>query len=118
MDERKRRGNEGEALVAQYLRRKQYTILETQFRTRHGEIDLIARSPEDILCFVEVKTRKDNHFTAAREAVTLSKQRRLYAAAQIYLMQHCDAEPLCRFDVAEVYLTGNTPSIHYIAQAF
>lgn len=118
MDERKRRGNEGETLTAQYLRDRQYRILETQFRTRYGEIDLIARSPEGILCFVEVKTRKNASFATAREAVTPAKQRRLYAAAQQYLIWRDAAESLCRFDVAEVYCTEESPDINYIEQAF
>lgn len=118
MDERKRRGNEGEALTAQYLHDKQYQILETQFRTRYGELDLIARSPEGILCFVEVKARRNASFAAAREAVTPAKQRRLYAVAQQYLVWHNLAESLCRFDVAEVYFTGERPKINYIEQAF
>ena len=121
MDERRSRGNRGEAAVAVYLKRKRYTILEQQFRTRRGEIDLIARSPEGILCFVEVKTRKDDTFAAAREFVTPAKQHKIRAAAQAYLMMRGDCESLCRFDVAEVYLkTGflKKPEIHYIEQAF
>jgi len=121
MDERKSRGNRGEALVAVYLRKKKYTILEQQFRTRRGEIDLIARSPEGVLCFVEVKTREDDSFASAREFVTAAKQKRLRAAAGMYLMLRGDSESLCRFDVAEVYLkTGilKKPEINYIEQAF
>ncbi len=121
MDERKRSGDRGEALVAVYLRKKKYTVLEEQFRTRRGEIDLIARSPEGILCFVEVKTRKDDSFACAREFVTPAKQRRIRAAAQAYLVMRGDADSLCRFDVAEVYLkTGilKKPEINYIEQAF
>lgn len=121
MDERKSRGDRGEAVVAVYLKKKKFTILEQQFRTRRGEIDLIARSPEGVLCFVEVKTRKDDSFASAREFVTPAKQRRLRAAAQAYLVMRGDSESLCRFDVAEVYLkTGflQRPEINYIEQAF
>lgn len=121
MDERKSRGNRGEAIVAVYLKRKRYSILEQQFRTRRGEIDLIALSPEGILCFVEVKTREDDSFAAAREFVTAAKQRRIRAAAQYYLMLRGDSDSLCRFDVAEVYLKKGflkNPEINYIEQAF
>lgn len=121
MDPRKNKGNRGEAVVAEYLRKKKYTILEEQFRTRRGEIDIVARSPEGILCFVEVKTREDASFAAAREFVTLAKQRRLRAAAQYYLVVYGEGDALCRFDVAEVYMkTGlfSRPEINYIEQAF
>ena len=57
MDERKRRGDRGEAAVAAALERRGYAIAARQYRCRWGEIDLIARSPEGVLCFVEVKTR-------------------------------------------------------------
>lgn len=121
MDEKKRKGDRGEAAVAAYLKRNGYTILETQFRCRRGEIDLIVRSPEGIVCFVEVKTRKDAEFACAREFVTPAKQRRIRAAAQFYLMKSHDADVFCRFDVAEVYLAEGLfqrPKIGYIAQAF
>ena len=63
-------GDRGEAEVAKYLRKKGYTLLASGYTGPMGEIDLIARSPEGILCFVEVKTRKDDAFAAARDLVT------------------------------------------------
>lgn len=121
MDERKRKGDRGEAAVASYLKRRGYAILEKQFRCRRGEIDLIARSADGVLCFVEVKTRKNAEFAEAREFVTPAKQRRLRAAAQFYLIKYGDADALCRFDVAEVYLSEGIfrrSRISYIPQAF
>ena len=121
MNERKTKGDRGEAAVAVYLRKRKYTILEQQFRTRRGELDIIARSPDGILCFVEVKTRADDSFAAAREFVTPAKQKRIRAAAQAYLVMRGDTESLCRFDVAEVYIKPGIwkqPEIYYIEQAF
>jgi len=121
MDERRQRGNRGEAAVAAYLRRRGYRLLASQFRCRFGEIDLIARTPEGILCFVEVKTRSSSDFALALEAVTPAKQRRLRAAAQAYLAQN-ELDCPCRFDVAEVYPGANSlwdrPEINYIINAF
>lgn len=121
MDERRRWGNQGEDAAADWLRRRQYRVLERQFRCRFGEIDLIAVSPEGILCFVEVKSRSGRGFAQAREAVTAAKQRRLRAAAGYYLSQK-QLDCLCRFDVAEVYPGPGggclTPEIHYIINAF
>lgn len=121
MDNRQRKGDRGEAAVASYLKRQGYTVLERQFRCRRGEIDLIVRSPEGILCFVEVKTRKDAVFAEAREFVTSPKQHRIRAAAQYYLMKSDDSDSLCRFDVAEVYLPDGffkRPKIYYLPRAF
>ena len=120
MTEKKRSGDRGEAIVAAYLRQRGYTVLDTQFRTRRGELDIVARSPENILCFVEVKTRKNADFGEAREFVTPAKQRRLRAAAQLYLVLRADMDTLCRFDVAEVYLgdSKTAPRINYLPQAF
>jgi len=100
MDDRKATGNAGEQAVAVYLLRRGYQLAARQFRCRFGEIDLIAWSPEGILCFVEVKTRTGN-FARGREAVTPAKQRKLRTTAEYYLMQHRLDCP-CRFDVAEV----------------
>ena len=119
MDERRCRGNEGEAAVARYLERRGYRVLERQYRCRYGELDLTAWSPEGVLCFVEVKTRRSGAFAAPREAVTPAKQRRLRNTAAWYLAQRRLDCP-CRFDVAEVYPAagGLPPEINYIISAF
>ncbi len=113
-------GRWGEAVAANYLRRKRYRILESNYRCRLGEIDLIA---EDLryLVFVEVKTRKDDRFASAAEFVDSRKQQRLIAAARLYLSQHETAlQP--RFDVIEVYAPDGPatrrPRIRHIENAF
>ena len=121
MDERKERGNQGEAAVAAALVRRGYRVLERQYRCRWGEIDIIARSPDGVLCFVEVKTRASARFAQAREAVTRNKQKKLRTTAGCYLArQRLDCP--CRFDVAEVYVScrqaGEDLSINYIINAF
>ena len=119
MDERKRLGNQGEEAVAVWLRRQGYRLLASQYRCRFGEIDIIARSREGILCFVEVKTRTDSRFAAPREAVTAAKQRRLRVTAEDYLADTGQGECPCRFDVAEVFPTsGGEMTINYITNAF
>ena len=119
MDERKRLGNQGEEEVARWLRGQGYRILASQYRCRFGEIDLIARSREGVLCFVEVKTRANSRFAAPREAVTPAKQRKLRTAAECYLAQTGQGECLCRFDVAEVFpAPEGEPAINYITNAF
>jgi putative endonuclease len=119
MDDRKKRGDRGENAVAEALERSGHRILERQYRCRWGEIDLIALSPEGVLCFVEVKTRSPRAIAAPREAVTPAKQRRLRDAASWYLAQ-TERDGPCRFDVAEVYPAdaGGRRQINYITSAF
>ena len=99
--ETKALGDFGEERAARYLRRKGYRIVERNYRCRQGEIDIIAERRE-FLVFVEVKLRKDERFAEAREFVTAAKQRRILAAAQLWLAQH-ESERQPRFDVIEVY---------------
>ena len=116
----KNAGNRGEAAAAQYLRRKGYGLLASQWRCRFGEIDLIARK-DGVLCFVEVKTRTNLSCGLPREYVTPQKQQRLRKTAAWYLMVK-DLDCPARFDVAEVYAEGPHPQkaarIEYIENAF
>lgn len=116
--EAKRRGNLGEAAVIAYLRERGWNMVEVNFRSKYGEIDLIAENGE-YLAFVEVKLRKDGDFAAARESVTKAKRRRLRMTAEYYLQWHpTNLQP--RFDVAEVYAPqdGISPEITYLENAF
>ena len=113
-------GQWGEEQVAEKLRRDGWTVVARNFRCRMGELDLVAENGA-FLAFVEVKLRKDDRFASACEAVTASKQRKLRAAAQYYLLRYpTKLQP--RFDVAEVYapqgVRTETPAIYYIENAF
>lgn len=91
----------GEALAAAFLRKRGYHIVATNYRSRYGEIDIIAENAE-YLVFAEVKLRRTAHFGAAREFVDLRKQERLRATASMFLEEHETAlQP--RFDVIEIY---------------
>ena len=94
-------GRYGEAAAAEYLRKKGCRILGMNYRTRLGEIDVIA-SDRRYVMFVEVKLRKSAAFAEAREFVTYAKQRRLAAAAEEWLQANPQTlQP--RFDVIEIY---------------
>lgn len=118
--EARSRGQWGEALVEEDLKRKGWQILERNYRSRFGELDIVA-SKNDILAFVEVKLRKDDRFAPAKAYVTAEKQRKLRITAELYLQQH-ETRLQPRFDVAEVYAPAgrNTaaPWISYIENAF
>ena len=110
----------GEALAAEYLRKKRYQILEANFRTRIGEIDLIA-SNRQYLVFVEVKLRKNADFAMAREFVDYRKQAKIRSTAQLYLAYHpTRLQP--RFDVIEIYapegMETKSPVINHLEDAF
>lgn len=101
------KGAAGEVLAARFLREKGYTILAANYRTRLGEIDIIARDGPYI-AFVEVKARSETAIYAPREAVTAAKQRRLLKTAALYLRQHpTDLQP--RFDVIEIVTADGKP---------
>lgn len=101
-------GRAGEEKAARYLRRRGWRIAARNFRTRWGEIDLVAEKG-GVRAFVEVKTRADSRFAEAREAVTPAKQRRLIASAEAYLAAH-PGELQPRFDVIEVYGAAGLPA--------
>ena len=108
-------GDAGEMQVAHYLETQGFTILEKNYQIREGEIDIIA-TKDDLLLFVEVKTRKNNYFSLS-QVITYSKQKKMSITAQHYLSQHPTLHKACRFDVALVHSNG-TPTLTYIPHAF
>ena len=98
---RKARGDMGEEIVARRLSERGFAILERQWKCRYGELDLIARDPSGIICFVEVKLRKRGGIASGREAVDGRKRERLRKAASLWLSER-DPDALTRFDVAEI----------------
>ena len=117
MDGKKLIGRRGESAAADYLKKKRYRIVGMNYACRFGEIDLIAEN-RDFIVFVEVKSRKDAGFAAAREYVTGAKQRRIAATAALWLSQN-PTEKQPRFDVVEVYsANGVVHSINHIENAF
>ena len=110
----------GEALAAEYLRKKRYQLVATGYTCRYGEIDLIVYNKK-YLVFVEVKLRKTDRFAAAREFVDFRKQNRIKTTASVYLSQNpTNLQP--RFDVIEVYAPEGTatvtPEIYHMEDAF
>jgi putative endonuclease len=110
----------GEALAAEYLRKKGYTILAANYHSRFGEIDLIAQN-KTWLVFVEVKLRKNDSFAAASEYVDRRKQDKIRVTASIYLSSYpTKLQP--RFDVIEVYAPQGhatlQPKIFHLEDAF
>ena len=120
MNPGKLRGAWGEAMAAEYLRKKRFKILAAGYSCKFGEIDLIA-ADRKYLVFVEVKLRKTADFAKAMEFVDRRKQDRLRLTASLYLSQNpTDLQP--RFDVIEIYAPEGTatvrPEIRHMEDAF
>lgn len=94
----------GEELVAQWLSSQGWVILERRWRSRWGEIDIIARNSLPLLVFVEVKTRSRGNWDAGGLlSITRHKQSNLNQTAQYFLAKHLHLiDYPCRFDVALV----------------
>ena len=113
-------GGWGEALAAEYLRKKRYEVVAQGWRCRFGEIDLIVKNRK-YLAFVEVKLRRSDRFAGAMEYVDRRKQDRIRMTASMYLSQNeTTLQP--RFDVIEVYapqgLDTPKPEINHLEDAF
>lgn len=89
-------------LARAYLRGLGWEIVDTNYRSRFGEIDIIAIDGQTV-AFVEVRARRHTSFAAPGESVTAAKRRKLAATASCWLAERQDC-PDCRFDVLEVEL--------------
>ena len=120
MNANKLAGAWGEALAAEFLRKKHYKLVAAGFTCRYGEIDLIV-SDRKYLVFVEVKLRKSADFARAMEYVDRRKQDRIRVTASMYLSQNpTNLQP--RFDVIEIYAPEGPatarPQIRHMEDAF
>jgi putative endonuclease len=117
-DPRASLGRRGEDLACEVLRRRGYTVVERGFRTRTGEIDIIARDGPTTV-FVEVRTRSGGSFGSPLESVNGQKRRRLCRMAAEYLAARRAADAACRFDVVSIVEErGAPPSVDVVRGAF
>ena len=93
-------GKQGEEAAREYLRQRGYSIVERNWRCPFGEIDIVARDG-DTLVFVEVKRRSSSGYGGAEGALTQHKQRRIVAAARMYLARSGSDLPV-RFDLVAI----------------
>jgi putative endonuclease len=112
-------GKKGEEAAALYLLDKGFTILEKNFSTVRGEIDLIARDKDGTLVFVEVKTAFSPVGGDPSFWVNVKKQRRMGRVAAVYLSNKGKIDAACRFDVVAVlWMDGGEPCIRHYENAF
>jgi putative endonuclease len=116
-DSRRQLGDTGEDLAAAALKKQGYKILERNYITPLGEIDLIARH-QGALVFIEVKTRKSLRFGEPQDAVFPAKQARMRRVADYYLKQKRLGEVQVRFDVVGITMVADKPRMEIIPNAF
>lgn len=109
-------GQKGEELAANFLKKKGYTILETNWRFHNLEADIIAII-NDTLVVAEVKTRKSNFFGEPETFVTKQKQKNLIKTADGYIQRYNLVYEV-RFDILSVIMGNNSASVNHIEAAF
>ncbi len=94
-------GRVGEKKAVDFLKKKGYKILETNYKTHIGEIDVIAQD-KDVTVFIEVKTRSGGEYGSPSQAVNSKKQEKYFKVATEYLIRNDKTDVPCRFDVVEI----------------
>lgn len=117
MDRRQVLGKRGEDLACAELEKRGYVIVDRRFRTRCGELDIVARDG-GVLVFIEVRARSGSNFGTPFESVTWKKRQRLSQMAASYLCAKRLAGAACRFDVVSVLEQQGTQTIELVRGAF
>jgi putative endonuclease len=116
-DSRQQFGKKSESLAAKHLKKHGYRILEQNYCTKLGEIDIIAIDKGTIV-FVEVKARRSYLFGHPKFAVTPKKQRKISMVALCYLKETKQDNAKARFDVVAVSSIKDKPDIEIVKNAF
>lgn len=119
MMQRNRIGEAGEAVAKAHIEAAGWRIIEQNFHSRYGEIDLIATDDQNTLLFIEVRLRKNNRYGSALESVTPQKQQRFLKTVEHYLqLSPPPAHFALRIDVIGITGTPLSPTIEWIENAF
>ena len=109
-------GNKGENIAVRYLAGEGLVVLECNWRSGRKEIDIIAKE-QDVLVFIEVKSRRNENYGDARDAVTPRKMRNIISAADAYIKKH-KIDNAVRFDIVTIVGNGDSHKIEHIRDAF
>lgn len=109
-------GIRGEQIARDFLQKKNYKILETNWRHEKEEVDIIAMDGEELV-IVEVKTRSTDYFGEPEEAVDEAKEKRLITAAEAFIEEN-DLDVEVRYDIISIILRDNRHEIRHIQDAF
>ncbi len=108
---------QGERAAISFLKTRGFIILETNYRTKPAEIDIIAKD-NDCICFIEVKTRRSLKKGLPKESVNYSKQKKIITGAMFYLKANKLMESKVRFDVIEILEKNGNFTVNLIKHAF
>jgi putative endonuclease len=115
---RKQVGKQGEEIALRFLKKEKFTILAQNYRCKFGEVDIIARDKNNVISFIEVKTRTSQMYGTPQEAVNKRKQAQICKVAmefvQRYKLENCQF----RFDVIAISLLPQDCMVDFIANAF
>lgn len=109
-------GKEGEALALEFLKRRGYKVLETNFTCKYGEIDIVAKDG-NIFCFIEVKLRSSLNFGLPIEAVGKRKIAHILQCAQYYCLKNNLKDVPMRFDIISILKTEKETKLSLIKNA-
>lgn len=110
-------GNFAENKAVEFIQKSGKNLLIRNYVTPYGEADAIFTDGEQYV-FVEIKARRNSKYGSPAQAVTKNKQKKYLHIAQYFFSEHEIENYSVRFDVAEVYMTGEEPVINYIENAF
>ncbi len=117
LNKRQQFGKESESEAVRYLKKNGYKILEQNYRTKLGEIDIIAKD-KGTITFIEVKSRRSGNYGNPKWAVTPKKQRKISMVALYYLKTTNQSGEKARFDVVTLTSNYDNPRIEIIKNAF
>jgi len=117
LNQRQQFGKDSESIAVTHLIKSGYKILERNFRTKLGEIDIIAKD-RDTLVFVEVKAKRSVRFGDPKEAVTPKKQRKISKVALYYLKATNQIHVKARFDVVAIRSIQDNLRVEIVKNAF
>lgn len=109
-------GADSESMAVTFLKENGYKIIERNYRTKIGEIDIIAKD-KDTIVFIEVKARKSRAYNP-KEAVTSSKKRKISMVALYYLKSTRQINKRARFDVVAIDSAKKSGAVEIIKNAF
>jgi putative endonuclease len=113
-------GKLGEDEAAKFIKKQGYRILQTNYKTKSGEIDIIAEDKK-VVAFIEVKTRTTGEYGSPLEAVNFHKQKKIIQVANQFLMNYKVENRECRFDIVAILAPTEDPTtweIDLIKDAF
>ena len=114
---KKELGRRGEEFAVLFLENNGYSILERNFRSKTGEIDIIAKKNKEYI-FVEVKTRTSKRYGRPIEAVNKNKMKHIINTSKYYVLKNNLQNLFVRYDIIEIYLIGNKILINHIKNVF